>query len=244
MVHSWRISLIACVCVCFWFATHLCSTDPPSLLFTGMVWIHCCRVQVTLWVKSWVTFKKTIFLNFLSFFLIPISFLFLARYSRFLLPLFPFQASYASSDLYSYNGLSSSRNPGSAFNDYQVCIQTNTRHTHCEHSQEKTLSFVATLLLLRDLPPLCGEGQEKIDSVQEQVKISQPVPTFCLVNLILTPDFILCCSSAGHSVRSPSSSIVGLVPFISSLPFTHYNFHMVLNDFNYHSLTPAYSYFS
>lgn len=30
---------------------------------------------------------------------------------------------------------------------------------------------------------------------------------------------ILCCSSAGHSVRSPSSSIVGLVPVISSLPF-------------------------
>lgn len=35
-----------------------------------------------------------------------------------------FQASYASSDLYSLNGLSTSRNTSSAFNGYQVCIQT------------------------------------------------------------------------------------------------------------------------
>lgn len=43
------------------------------------------------------------------------------------LSLSSFQASYASSDLYNLNGLSSSRNPGSAFNGYQVCMQTKAR---------------------------------------------------------------------------------------------------------------------
>ncbi|XP_034417904.1 leucine-rich repeat flightless-interacting protein 2 isoform X13 [Cyclopterus lumpus] len=37
-------------------------------------------------------------------------------------------ASYASSDLYCFNGLSSSRNPGSAFNSYKVCTRANCRN--------------------------------------------------------------------------------------------------------------------
>ena len=114
-----------------------------------------------------------------------------------------FQASYASSDLYNLNGLSSSRNTGSAFNGYQVCIQTNATWPYSclwrETIEERTAHAFTTF-------SICS-----------------------LVNLILTPNFILCCSSTGHSVRSPSRSIVGLVPVISSLPFFHSNLSQQLS---------------
>lgn len=168
-----------------------------------MLLVHSCLL-----VNYESCFKKML-LTFLSFSLHD-----LARY--FLLPLSLFQAAYASSDLYSLNGLSSSRNPGSAFNGYQVCIQTNA-------------SFISALHLLCNLFTILWRGTR-----WRLFMFSQPVWTCCLVNLILTPNFMLCCSSTGHSVRAPSSCIVGLVPIISSLPF-----HAVLNDMcNYQPLTP------
>lgn len=124
-----------------------------------------------------------------------------------------FQASYASSDLYNLNGLSSSRNTGSAFNGYQVCIQTNATWPYSSLWRE---------------------------TIEKRIAHAFTTCSICsLVNLILTPNFILCCSSTGHSVRSPSRSIVGLVPVISSLPFVHSNLHAVIND-TFYSLTTAF----
>lgn len=77
---------------------------------------------------------------------IPISLFLLAHYPCLLL-LSSFQTSYASSDLYSLNGLSTSRNSGSTFNGYQVCIQTNARQTHThKYLEEKTLDKAFLLL--------------------------------------------------------------------------------------------------
>lgn len=78
-----------------------------------------------------------------------------------------FQASYASSDLYSLNGLSTSRNTSSAFNGYQVCIQT-------------VCVWVFSL-------PVCGGGKEVVKFLilcSSCVVRSVPSPSSSIVGLV------------------------------------------------------------
>lgn len=126
------------------------------------------------------------------------------------LSLSSFQASYASSDLYSLNGLSSSRNPGSAFNGYQVCMQTKARpserHTHLPPKKTVFCCFM-----------IAGAGQQSL-------KLN--VYSFISHASIIVPSFFIpSCSSTGHSVSTARSFIVGLVhfqlTFFTAKPPTH-----------------------